>query len=156
MKKIITSGFSRYTLPLSVLTIFLITGRPVSAPRLTGNTSTHIVFIENSLDEALKQAAIQHKYIFIDTYATWCGPCKMLRATTFTNRRAADFYNSNFINVSIDVEKGEGPRLAEQWKIQSIPTLIILNPAGKPVLGAEGFMSADELIRFGKQALARQ
>jgi len=116
---------------------------------------SHIVFIENSWDEALKQAAIQHKYIFVDAYTSWCGPCKLLKITTFNNSKAAAFYNSNFINVSIDLEKGQGPELAAQWQVKSIPTLIIFDSQGKPVLGTVGFLKADDLIRFGKQALSK-
>jgi thioredoxin 1 len=62
-------------------------------------------------------------------------------------------YNSHFINVSIDMEKGEGPALAAQWQLQAYPTLIIFNPGGKPVLGTVGYISAADLIKFGKQAL---
>lgn len=116
---------------------------------------SHIVFIENSWDEALKQAAIQHKYIFVDAYTSWCGPCKLLKITTFNNSKAAAFYNNNFINVSIDLEKGQGPELAAQWQVKSIPTLIIFDSQGKPVLGTVGFLKADDLIRFGKQALSK-
>jgi thioredoxin 1 len=117
--------------------------------------ATHIVFIENSWDEALKQAARQNKYIFVDAYATWCGPCKMLKAQTFTDDKAAAFFNSNFINVSIDMEKGRGPELARQWQLTAYPTLIIFDPKGKPVLGTVGFIRAGELIRFGKEALKK-
>ena len=121
----------------------------------TPDHSSHIIFIENSWDEALKQAQLQNKYIFVDAYASWCGPCKMLKATTFNNDKAAAFYNSNFINVSIDMEKGQGPQLAAKWKLEAYPTLIVFNKQGKPVLGTVGFINADELIRFGKQALTR-
>ena len=42
-----------------------------------------IIFIEDDFNEALKQAAAQNKYLFVDAYASWCGPCKMLKSTTF-------------------------------------------------------------------------
>jgi len=114
-----------------------------------------INFIENSWSEALKQAAKQHKYIFADAYASWCGPCKMLKATTFRNNKVADFYNEHFINVSIDMEKGEGPKLSQQWGIQAYPTLIIFNEEGKPLLGTVGFIEANDLIRFGEAGLKK-
>jgi thioredoxin 1 len=114
-----------------------------------------IVFIENSWEEALKQAAKQNKYIFVDAYASWCGPCKMLKAQTFTDDKAAAFYNSNFVNVAIDMEKGRGPELARLWQLRAYPTLIIFDPKGKPVLGTVGFINANELIRFGREALKK-
>ena len=119
-------------------------------------TPGHIVFMEDAWTEALKQAKIQNKYIFVDAYATWCGPCKMLKVTTFRNDKAAAFYNSNFINVAIDMEKGQGPALAQQWQLTAYPTLIIFDANGKPVLGSVGYIKADDLIRFGKQALGNK
>jgi thioredoxin 1 len=114
-----------------------------------------IVFIENSWTEALHQAQIKNKYIFVDCYATWCGPCTLLRDRTFKNNKAADFYNQNFINVSIDMEKGDGPMLSQQWGITGYPTLIVFDSNGKPVFGTMGYMGAKDLIKFGKQALAK-
>jgi thioredoxin 1 len=118
--------------------------------------STQINFIENSWGEALKQAAAQHKYIFVDAYATWCGPCKMLKATTFKNAKAAEFYNKNFVNVAIDMEKGQGPALASAWGMQAYPTLIIFDSAGNPVLGTVGYIGAGDLIKFGQKALSKK
>ena len=114
-----------------------------------------INFIENSWAEAIKQARAQHKYIFVDAYATWCGPCKMLKSKTFKDNKAADFFNKNFVNVAIDMERGVGPNLASQWNIQAYPTLIICNADGKPVYGSVGFIEANDLIKFGEQGLKK-
>jgi thiol:disulfide interchange protein len=123
------------------------------AQETTGKSSTQINFIENSWTEALKQAARQNKYIFVDAYASWCGPCKMLKATTFKNNKVADFYNDNFVNVAIDMEKGQGPALATEWGLQAYPTMIIFTSKGKPVSGTVGYIRANDLIKFGQQAL---
>lgn len=128
---------------------------PLGTKAQTANNK-QIVFIENSWSEALKQAAAQKKYIFVDAYATWCGPCKMLKLTTFKNNKAAQFYNQNFVNVAIDMEKGDGPQLAAQWRLQGYPTLIIFDSKGQPVLGSVGYIKADDLIRFGQAALKKQ
>ncbi|MEX8545988.1 MAG: thioredoxin family protein [Mucilaginibacter sp.] len=115
-----------------------------------------IVFVENDWNAAVKKASAQKKWIFVDCYATWCGPCKMLKIRTFTNKKVADFFNKNFINVSIDMEAGQGPMLAQQWKIQAYPTLIIFDENAKPVLGTMGFMAPDDLMRFAAEALKKK
>lgn len=115
-----------------------------------------INFIEDAWTEALKQAAAQNKYIFVDAYATWCGPCKMLKATTFKSASAAAFFNKNFINVAIDMEKGMGPELAQKWGLTAYPTMIIFNPKGKPVLGTVGYIKAPALLKFGQAGLDKK
>lgn len=127
---------------------------PVSASKAVA--ADKIIFVENDWNAAVKKASAQKKYIFVDCYATWCGPCKMLKLQTFSNKKVADFFNKNFVNVSIDMEKGQGPQLAELWKIQAYPTLIIFDENAKPVLGTMGFMKADDLMRFAEQALAKK
>jgi thioredoxin 1 len=125
------------------------------AQNQTAVQNKQIIFIEDDFNEALKQATAQNKYLFVDAYASWCGPCKMLKSTTFKNKKAAEFYNANFINVAIDMEKGQGPELAAQWGMQAYPTLIIFNPKGKPVLGSVGYIKADDLIKFGQAGLKK-
>lgn len=115
-----------------------------------------IVFLENDWNAAVKKASAQKKWIFVDCYATWCGPCKMLKMQTFNNKKVADFFNEKFINISIDMEKGQGPQLAALWKIQAYPTLIIFDENARPVLGTMGFMKADDLMRFAQEALAKK
>ena len=114
-----------------------------------------IVFIENSWLDALHQAQVKNKYILVDAYATWCGPCNLLKNTTFKDNKVAAFFNDNFINVAIDMEKGDGPTLAQQWGIQAYPTLIVFDANGKPVTGTVGYMRANDLIKFGKLALSK-
>ena len=123
------------------------------AQETISKSSAQINFIENSWTEALKQAARQNKYIFVDAYASWCGPCKLLKATTFKDSKVARFYNSNFINVAMDMEKGDGPQLAAKWGLQAYPTMIIFDPKGKPVYGTVGYIKADDLIKFGVKGL---
>ncbi|WP_428330662.1 thioredoxin domain-containing protein [Mucilaginibacter sp.] len=161
MRRFFKSGFYNYGITLFIaagIGFGLMINPSIKhiAPVAATKAPSHIVFIEDSWKEALKQGALQKKYIFVDAYASWCGPCKMLKATTFNNAEAAAFFNANFVNVSIDMEKGQGPELARQWQLQAYPTLIIFNSKGEPVLGSVGFIKAADLLRFGKQALAKK
>jgi thioredoxin-related protein len=116
---------------------------------------TGIQFIEQDWAQALKTAKDKGRLIFLDIYATWCGPCKMLKQYTFTDSSVGEFFNKNFVNVSVDGEKGVGPELAQQYAIEGYPTLIVADETGKPVLITAGYIPSDVLMQFANEALKR-
>lgn len=101
----------------------------------------------------LKQARKEKKMIFVDCYTSWCGPCKMLAKTVFTNDTVADYFNRHFVNVKMDMEKGEGPELAKKYEVRAFPTLLFLNSDGELQHCIVGYQSVSELIREGQTAL---
>jgi thioredoxin 1 len=135
----------------SVLSLIFLTG----AKKDLLKSGKGIQFTETSLAHALQTAKAEKKVIFIDIYATWCGPCMLLKLKTFPNKDAGQFFNSNFINLSLDGEKGEGLQLFQAYGLRAFSTLIILNSEGKPLLAAEGYMDAKTLIAFGKAGMKK-
>ena len=127
--------------------------RPASVKKKAQEGVRPILFIENDYPGALKKAKAEGRYLFIDAYANWCGPCKQLKQTTFKDPLAADLFNKNFVNLSVDMEKGEGPDLASKWEIQEYPTLLIVDPDGKILLRSVGYLNAMQLADLGKQVL---
>ena len=119
------------------------------------NKEAGIKFIEQDWDKALKAAHDEKKLVFLDIYATWCGPCKMLKQYTFSDSAIGEFFNKNFINVSVDGEKGVGPQLAQQYAIQGYPTLIVADETGQAVLYTAGYISAEVFMQFAQEALKR-
>ncbi len=114
---------------------------------------TNINFQEDpTFKNVLKQAKKENKYIFMDCYTTWCGPCKMLARNVFTKAPVADFFNENFINVKYDMEKGEGIKLKEQFNVTAFPTLLWLDGEGNIVHKVVGAGNADYMLAQGKLA----
>ncbi len=99
-----------------------------------------------------EKAAREKKMIFFDAYASWCGPCKYLEQSVYTDDDVAGFYNDNFINVKFDMEVGEGVTLSETFGISSYPTLMYFAPDGKMVHKYIGAMEAPEFISLGRIA----
>lgn len=130
---------------LSLLTIAftLLTSSFVLAP---SNDSKGIDFKDISFDEALALAKKENKLVFLDAYAVWCGPCKMMDRTTFKSEQVGALFNKNFINIKIDMEKGEGPALAKKYQVTAYPTFFVLNPDGKMVKRIIGYMGESQLI----------
>jgi len=112
-------------------------------------------FIEADWNKALAEAKKQNKLIFLDAYASWCGPCKLLKKNTFPDKEAGEYFNSNFINIAIDMEKGDGPALAEKYGVNAYPTLIITDANGKIITYTQGYIKPKQLIDFGKYGITQ-
>ena len=67
-----------------------------------------------TFQQAVEQAKISKKKIFLDCYASWCGPCKQMARNVFTQQSVGDFMNPSFVCIKIDMEKGEGPALQQK------------------------------------------
>ena len=115
-----------------------------------------IRFMEANWTKALQEAKKQNKPIFLDAYTSWCGPCKMLKNNTFTDKAVGEFFNKNFINVALDMEQGDGLAVGEKYQIRAYPTLIITDADQKSVSVSEGYIEPAQLIEFGKYVLARR
>ncbi len=115
-----------------------------------------IQFIEENWNKALQEAKKQKKLIFLDAYASWCGPCKMLKRNTFPDKGAGEFFNKNFINVAIDMEKGDGPAVSAKYNVTAYPTLIITDADGNMITFTRGYIDPKELIEFGKHGLLKK
>lgn len=93
-----------------------------------------IQFEASTFDEALAKAKQENKLLFMDCYTTWCGPCRMLSKTVFPNDTAGVFFNKHFINLKMDMEKGEGTTLSRTFRVTGYPTLLFIDPADKEVV----------------------
>ena len=94
-----------------------------------------IITSENFETEVLKS----EKPILIDFWATWCGPC--MRQGSVVEELAQEGYSVG--KVDVDQEPG----LAQQFKIMSIPTLLIFKD-GKEVQRFIGLTPKDTLRKF--------
>lgn len=132
-------------LSLGFMLVILMTS--VSSTKPAGG----IDFQKMDLSEAKAQAIKTGKYIFIDCYTDWCGPCKRMAATSFMEDRVASVYNKQFINIKIEMEKdADGPETALMYKIKAYPTLLIIDGKGNLVKQAIGMQSADGLLALAK------
>lgn len=112
-------------------------------------------FTEGTWKEVLAIAKKENKPVFLDIYTTWCGPCKKLKANTFSNKNVGAFYNKHFINVSVDAEKGEGRTLAKQFNITGFPTLIFVDAEGKLINKTMGYHNAKDFLKLGEFVLEK-
>ncbi len=60
-----------------------------------------------SFEEAFELNKKSPKKIFVDVYTDWCGWCKKMDQTTFTNPYIIKYMNDHFYAVKLDAERGD-------------------------------------------------
>lgn len=109
-----------------------------------------IQFQDLPFKDLIAKAKKEKKIVFIDAYASWCGPCKMMERNVFTQKSVGDYYNSNFINAHFDMEKGEGREIATKYGVRSYPTYLFLNGDGELVSQNYGYMEAGMFLTMAQ------
>ncbi len=135
------------------IAFFLFLAFALSSYNETNYRKKGISFFKGSWEEALLKAKEENKFVFVDFYATWCGPCKKLKRTSFKDSKVGDYYNKNFINITIDAESKEGIKIARQYGVTSYPTLIITDYNGRKRTKTTGFKKPHILINFGRRII---
>ena len=111
-----------------------------------------IEFSHTDWETTLAKAKEENKLIFVDCYTDWCGPCKWMSANVFPDEGVADYYNDKFINVKIDMEKGEGILFAKAYNVRAYPTLMFVDAKGNMVHKALGSRAVEDFIALGNAA----
>ncbi|MFZ4426260.1 MAG: thioredoxin family protein [Saprospiraceae bacterium] len=121
---------------------------------LVGGFSQGIVFFKGTWDEALAKAKAEDKPIFVDAFTTWCGPCKVMSKSVFTDNRVGEVYNAGFINLKIDMEQPEGLRFQETYPVSAYPTLYYIASDGQVLKKVVGAQQIESFARIGQSVLA--
>ncbi|SDE85523.1 Thioredoxin-like [Mucilaginibacter pineti] len=114
----------------------------------------------NTWDQVTEQAAATHKNIFIDVYATWCGPCKKMDEEVYTDPVVAKFVNENFIAVKIQIDRTDkdpvhvkkwyetAKRIRDQYHIDVLPTFLFISDEGNLVERGAGYQDKKKFMQL--------
>ncbi len=134
-----------------------------------GNESPGFKF-KNTQDHAIDLADLKGKNVYIDVWATWCGPCKV--EIPHLKKLEGDYHGKNieFVSISVDVPKDEqkwkdmvadkelkgiqlisdngwDTEFVDNYLIRGIPRFILLDAEGKIVSADAPRPSSDQDIR---------
>jgi thioredoxin 1 len=79
--------------------------------------------------------------VLVDFFATWCGPCKTMAPIL---EQVAAQHGGKLRIIKIDVDKNQA--VAQQYRVQSIPTLILFHK-GQPVWRQAGVVPAPQIAQ---------
>jgi thioredoxin len=120
-------------------------------------SSQGISFFKGTFDEALAKAKQENKLVFVDFYATWCGPCKQMAEKVFTDEEVGKYMNDKFVCMQIDVEKeGWQKETAGNFNVTVLPTLIFFKADASVASRLAGAREKADLLNAARVVCGEQ
>ncbi|OQP54337.1 hypothetical protein A4H97_22915 [Niastella yeongjuensis] len=121
--------------------------------------------LELSLEQVKAKALKENKYIFLDCFTTWCGPCKQMDNLIYNNDSVGSFFNDHFLSVKVQMDKTDNDNeqvkrwyedvdtLKKKYYVDMYPTYIFLSPQGIVLHKDVGFKNTQNFISLGSLAM---
>jgi thioredoxin-related protein len=112
-----------------------------------------------SWDQIKQKAKLENKYIFVDCYATWCGPCKWMDKNVLSDRQVVKSLDSAFVTLQLQMDKtsndleqtmrwyGFAADVSKEYSVEAYPTYLIFSLDGKLIHRFSGSVSKSEFMR---------
>ncbi|WP_298771576.1 thioredoxin family protein [uncultured Fibrobacter sp.] len=118
-------------------------------------------------DEALEKAKLEPKLVFVDLYADWCVPCRIMDANVYNNPTVASLLNSRFYAVKLDADSQDtitcdGQKKTVQrcyydvWELNALPAFVLVAPKGLSILTVTQSMTVEDLQYMLYQFLEKE
>jgi putative thioredoxin len=111
--------------------------------------SEHIVTVSMANAKAVLIDESMQRPVLIDFWADWCAPCKVMLPIL---EKLANEYAGQFLLAKVNCD--EEPRIAEQFGVRSLPTIMIMKD-GQPVDGFVGAQTESALRQLLEKFLPK-
>lgn len=118
-------------------------------------------------DEAFEKAKSEPKLIFVDLYADWCIPCRVMDKNVYSDPTVASILNFHFYPVKLDADSQDsivcdGQKKTVQrcyfdvWELNALPAFVLMAPKGLTILTVTDSMSPQEMQYLLRQFLQKE
>jgi thiol:disulfide interchange protein len=117
------------------------------------------------LAKAFEKAKAEKKCVLVEfTGSDWCPPCIAMRKNVFSKKEFVTAAAKKYILVELDFPKGDkdlaekNQPLAEKYKIEGFPTVILFTPEGKEFTRffASQFPKIEDFLKHLDEALEKK
>ena len=114
-----------------------------------------------TIEEVQVKSKQEPRKIFVDVYTDWCGWCKKMDKSTFSDQEVINYVNENYYAVKLDAEsqkkinfKGietteEG--LARAFRVSGYPTLVLINEDLSQPSPVPGYKTSNQFLKMLKE-----
>ena len=106
-------------------------------------------FVDGGYAQAVEQAKASDRLVLIDFFTTWCGPCKQMDRTTWTDEGVRSWIAASAVAVKVDADKEVG--LAQRYHIEGYPTVVFVDGDEHEVGRLKGYRSATHFLADAKK-----
>lgn len=122
-----------------------------------GTAAQAQVRFETKSTDAVREIAVkQGKPVFIDLYATWCPPCRLMEREVFSRKDVGEFMEKRFVAAKYDVDKTTGRELMQRYGTGAIPLYLVFDTDGELLGRIEGASEAETFMDNLRTILSRQ
>jgi len=129
--------------------------KPSPAIATAPDTTTVAWLDSERLMPVLEQAQREKKPVFVEFYAAWCAPCKVMEEEVFTQTPTFGYLNMNFLNFRTDFDSLAGKTIASIYEVRALPTVLFLDPQGVVLERHTGMANPSVLRSLGDSALGK-
>lgn len=116
-------------------------------------------------EHIVKKATAENKYIFVDCFTTWCGPCKAMEKNVYNKDTVGRVMNDRFICVKLQVDSTQNDngvvqswyttahKFELQYHIGIYPTYLFFSPNGEAVHKAVGYLGIQDFLLMSEAAI---
>jgi thiol-disulfide isomerase/thioredoxin/YHS domain-containing protein len=82
--------------------------------------------------------------LLLHFHASWCGPCRQMEAQVLSSPELQKHLADKIVGVKIDIDAH--PDLGRRFRVNALPSDVIVSPQGKILHQTEGFQSKDAYL----------
>ncbi|AEW01018.1 hypothetical protein A4D02_13760 [Niastella koreensis] len=135
-------------------------------PRHAKKAGSGIIWADNlNWQQVKKKAQKENKYIFVDCFTTWCGPCKKMDKEVYVNDSVGLLLNTKFISVKVQMDSAKGDNeftrswyktareMSSSYHVAEYPTFLFFSPDGEVVYKDLGYKIPATFMQIARDAL---
>lgn len=118
-----------------------------------------------SWERVKQKAKDEGKYILVDCYATWCGPCKAMDREVYPSEKLGEYVNKKFVAVKVQMDSskndnseirkwyGDAKMLRGKFSVDGYPSFLFFTSEGRLLHRDLGYKDVNGFLLMARNAL---